>query len=609
VLEGVPLESLRIAAAMAADQGLFADRVVLARGLVDEDAFYAALARHLGLPCLRGRIRVDTGKATVQSLAAGLVPLWRQGGVRFAVAPEGAHLAELLNRPRGRLSGLAVTTPTRLRDAVWQAIGPVAMEREGQGPAAAAPALSARDVSRGAGATAIALVLVLLGAIALPAGVGVLVSLGLSILFMATIALRLTATAARLAATQGEGAMRFVERRALPVYTVVVALHDEAAVMPQLCKALSRLHYPPEKLDLKLVLEEGDEATIAAARAWRGLPRPDLVICPPGMPRTKPRALNAALMRAKGALVVVFDAEDVPDPDQLWRAASVFARAPASLACLQARLAIDNTGDSWLTRLFTLEYAAWFDVVLPGLARLGLPIPLGGTSNHFRRDPLLRAMGWDAWNVTEDADLGLRLARLGYRVATIDSVTHEEAPADLRRWLRQRTRWLKGWMQTAIVHHRQPIRLLRELGPLGFAVLTTHTAGTIASALGFPVLLAAAGIGVLRGTLLLADDFVHGFASVLAVEVFLLGPTALLVPALVAARTAGLGALLPWLALLPAYLMLVSAAAWLALLELFRAPSHWHKTAHGLARTSRRRDRLDAFDVQAARRPAAPNRP
>lgn len=606
-LEGVPFERLRTAAAMAAEQGLPADRVVLARGIVSEDEFYAALARHLCLPFLRGPIEVDLGTATVHSLVAGAVVVSGHGPVRFAVAPEGLHLAQLLSRPRRFLEGLAITTPTQLRDAVWCVTGPAAMAREGQGPAATMPALSAADVSRDARRAAIGVAAVALLAVAMPTSAGILLSLVLSLLFMTTIVLRLAATMARIARVRS--APGLIERSRLPIYTVVIALHDEAVMVPRLDHALSRLHYPPEKLDLKLVLEEGDDATIAAARAWQGVPRPDIIVCPPGRPRTKPRALNAALMRARGSLVVVFDAEDVPDPDQLWRAASVFGGAPPRLACLQARLAIDNTRDSWLTRLFTLEYAALFDVLLPGLAGLGLPIPLGGTSNHFRREALVAAKGWDAWNVTEDADLGLRLARLGYQVGTLDSVTHEEAPADLRRWLRQRTRWLKGWLQTLLVHHRTPVQALRELGLVGYGALTAHTAGTVASALCFPVLLAAAAIAVLQGSLLRAESFLHSFASVLAAEVFLFGPMAMLGPVLVATRSAGLTPLTPWLVALPAYYVLVSAAAWLAVWELFRAPSHWAKTAHGLARTSRLRDAAAAFDAQAAWRPPGPKRP
>jgi cellulose synthase/poly-beta-1,6-N-acetylglucosamine synthase-like glycosyltransferase len=113
---------------------------------------------------------------------------------------------------------------------------------------------------------------------------------------------------------------------------------------------------------------------------------------------------------------------------------------------VQARLCID-TRTSWLARYFTAEYAGQFDVVLPKLAALGLPLPLGGSSNHFRTVTLREVGGWDPHNVTEDADLGMRLARFGYRSGVVASSTYEEAPADIGRWLGQRTRWFKGWMR------------------------------------------------------------------------------------------------------------------------------------------------------------------
>ena len=250
----------------------------------------------------------------------------------------------------------------------------------------------------------------------------------------------------------------------LPVYSVVVALHREADVAARLVAALDGLDYPRAKLDILLVLEEGDWATIAALRALDLPGRYRIILAPDGQPRTKPRALNVALPLARGDLLTIYDAEDEPEPGQLRAAAARFAVAPAQIACLQGRLAIDNFADGWLARLFALEYAALFDVLNPGLAALGLPIALGGTSNHFRTPILRRVGGWDAWNVTEDADLGLRLARCGYGVEALASATHEEAPARLAAWLGQRRRWLKGWMQTLAVHFRDPGRFVAELG-------------------------------------------------------------------------------------------------------------------------------------------------
>ena len=206
-------------------------------------------------------------------------------------------------------------------------------------------------------------------------------------------------------------------------------------------------NYPLEKLDIKLVLEPDDHVTREAIAKLQLGPPFEVLLAPDHGPRTKPKALNAALPFVRGTFVAVFDAEDQPEPDQLRLALEAFVANDERLACVQARLTIDNTADSWLTRLFTAEYAGLFDVFLPGLATWRLPLPLGGSSNHFRVSVLREVGAWDPYNVTEDADLGMRLARFGYRTAVIPSTTYEEAPARLGPWLRQRTRWFKGWMR------------------------------------------------------------------------------------------------------------------------------------------------------------------
>ncbi len=234
----------------------------------------------------------------------------------------------------------------------------------------------------------------------------------------------------------------------LPGYSVLIPLYDEAAVAPALVAAMTALDYPEAKLQILFVTEEDDDATRQALVTAALSPQMTILTVPAGTPRTKPRALNYALHFATGGIVAVYDAEDIPELDQLRRAAAAFAAGSANLACVQARLNIYNPGESALTRQFTLEYAALFDAMLPALDRLGLPLPLGGTSNHFRRDHLVAVGAWDPFNVTEDADLGFRLARLGQRVEMLNSTTWEEAPATCSAWLGQRTRWLKGWMKT-----------------------------------------------------------------------------------------------------------------------------------------------------------------
>ena len=198
---------------------------------------------------------------------------------------------------------------------------------------------------------------------------------------------------------------------------------------------------------MKLLVEEDDSETRAALAHMPPAAWIEVVVTPRGAPRTKPRALNVGLLLARGSLLVVYDAEDAPAPRQLRDAAARFAAAPARLACLQAALAIDNRADTAVSALFAIEYAALFDVLLRGLAALKLPLPLGGSSNHFRVASLRRVRGWDAWNVTEDVDVGLRLARFGYCSDILASTTYEEAPTTVPAWLKQRRRWLKGWMR------------------------------------------------------------------------------------------------------------------------------------------------------------------
>jgi cellulose synthase/poly-beta-1,6-N-acetylglucosamine synthase-like glycosyltransferase len=215
------------------------------------------------------------------------------------------------------------------------------------------------------------------------------------------------------------------------------------------------------------VAEQRSLETVRAVRAILGDPRFRLVEVPEGLPHTKPKVLDYALPLVRGTYVVVYDAEDVPDPDQLRLAASRFAADPG-IACLQALLVPENGSENALTALFAGEYAGLFSRLLPALARWGLPVPLGGTSNHFRTEALRSPGGWDAFNVTEDADLGVRLARRGLRAETIESRTLEEAPLGYSAWMAQRTRWMKGWMQTFVVHNRAPLRFLREIGWRGF---------------------------------------------------------------------------------------------------------------------------------------------
>ncbi len=366
----------------------------------------------------------------------------------------------------------------------------------------------------------------------------------------------------------------------LPIYSILLPLRDEAAMVPQLARSLRALDYPAEKLDIKFVVEATSLATRQRAEAELHDARFELVLVPDSLPSTKPKAMNFALPLVRGELLAIYDAEDIPDPGQLRLAAARFAERP-DLDCLQAELVVDNAGENALTALFAGEYAGQFGLVLPLLARLGLPMPLGGTSNHFRVSALREVGGWDAFNVTEDADLGVRLARLRYRTGTIASRTGEEAPVTPDAFLRQRTRWMKGWMQTFIVHNSRPGKFLEDIGWRGFVAFQIYVGSLIVSAPLHTVFMAS----LLLGGLLPQPGWdVWDAVSVAMAAAGYSGGVALSFSGL---SRLGERRLLGWQVLLPFYWMLHSVAAMRAVWELLTRPYFWAKTRHGRTRLAR----------------------
>ena len=280
-----------------------------------------------------------------------------------------------------------------------------------------------------------------------------------------------------------EEEIRKLDESTLPVYTILIPLYKEAQMLPNILQNMSQLDYPRDRLDVKILLEEVDTETVEEARRLGLFGNPNAVIEPMSLDeyreflkifepvvvpnadiRTKPRACNHGLLRAKGEFCVVFDAEDIPDPDQLKKAVILFRKIGEEYACIQARLSYYNPDDNILTRWFTIEYAYWFDFYLEGLYLVGCPVPLGGTSNHFRTKLLKQVGAWDPYNVTEDADLGIRISRRKLKVCTMDSYTYEEANGHLMSWIKQRSRWNKGHVQTYFLHMRKPRELFEELG-------------------------------------------------------------------------------------------------------------------------------------------------
>jgi glycosyltransferase XagB len=370
----------------------------------------------------------------------------------------------------------------------------------------------------------------------------------------------------------------------LPVYTVLVPLFREISVFRKIISALSMLDYPVEKLDIKIILEENDRPMHLAVQSMNLPWYFDIIIVPTGKPQTKPRALNYAMQFARGSLATIFDGEDIPQPNQLRLAAAQFGDSADDMACFQAALDFFNPNENWLTRQFAAEYAALFHVVLPGLAAYGLPLPLGGTSNHFRVSALAAVGYWDAFNVTEDADLGIRLARHGYKTGILHSTTFEEANTELQNWMKQRRRWLKGFLQTWLVHNRNPWQLARETGVGGFLAVQAMTLGVFVSALLHPLLLLTALWNFLPANLMIVTSTWGGtFMSGTSLVVLLMGYASAIATSKKGLQRIGALGWTKVLLSIPLYWLLSSAAAWMALWDFIFTPFHWHKTKHGLS--------------------------
>lgn len=369
----------------------------------------------------------------------------------------------------------------------------------------------------------------------------------------------------------------------LPIYSVLIPLRNEAHMVPLLRRAMRLLDYPAERLDIKFVVEQRSVETIDAVRQAASDQRFELVVVPDALPHTKPKALNYALPLVRGEFVAVYDAEDIPAPDQLRRAASEMV-ADAGLDCLQAELVVENAAENWLTALFAGEYAGQFGLLLPLLARLRLPMPLGGTSNHFRTRSLRELGGWDAFNVTEDADLGTRLSRMRYRTATLASGTREEAPVSLSAWMAQRTRWTKGWMQTFVVHNRKPRRFLDEIGWRGFLAFQIYVGSMIISSLVHSMFL----VGFIGSIILgLRSGLLFDLWDLVSLLVLLVGYGGAGALAVAGMLRLGQPQLLIHQLGLPLYWVLHSIATVRALHELLVRPYFWAKTEHGRTRMPR----------------------
>ncbi len=588
-----PGDLVRALAIEAREEAALAD-ILLAHGMVEEAALARALARQWGARVVDPvadppDVRLIDRMGAEDCLRAGLLPWRRAGGVTVvAAARPGAFLRE--------------------RDALTARLGPVAMAiapargmetallalRRGSLTARAETCLPAAESCRGwsGGARqtfALSAGVALIGAAGLAAPWMVLGVLAIwaMLTLLAVTALKLLAAAVRwrdLRRPRGGGPLAACgaapRMLRLPVVSLLVPLHREPDIAPRLVARLGRLNYPRELLDVLLIVEAGDGATRAALEG-AALPRWMRVVeVPAGPIRTKPRALNYALPWCRGSIVGIYDAEDRPEPEQIHAVVRRFHERGPEVACLQGVLDFYNPRTNWLARCFTVEYAVWFRIVLPGLARLRLPVPLGGTTLFLRRAALEAVGGWDAHNVTEDADLGIRLARHGYRTELIDSVTEEEANCRPLPWVRQRSRWLKGYAMTWAVHMRAPRLLWRQLGPRGFLAFQVLFLGSLSQYLLAPLLWSfwVLPFGLPHP---LADALPAEALPALVVAMLLAEATNIAV-ALTAVRGRHHRHLLPWVPTLHLYFPLGALAVYKGLWEMAARPFFWDKTAHGL---------------------------
>lgn len=385
----------------------------------------------------------------------------------------------------------------------------------------------------------------------------------------------------------------------LPVYTIQLPVFKESEVIYKLAYNLQSLDYPKEKLDVKLLIESDDLVTFNALKSLKLPCIFDPVIIPYGQPKTKPKACNYGLHFSNGKYLTIYDAEDIPDSNQLKKVLILFKKMPENYIVVQCALNYFNRTENYLTRMFTLEYSYWFDYMLPGLDNLKVPIPLGGTSNHFKFDKLMELGGWDGFNVTEDADLGLRAYAKGYKVTVLDSTTYEEANNEFYNWIRQRSRWIKGYMQTYLVHMRNPFLLIKKVGWKGFFGFQFFIGGTFFTFLIYPLLLI-----LFIFYFIVSSDFVANYLGklnfltlkntfrvlfpdwliIISLFNFFVGNLMMIYVNMIAVFRRRTYNLILYAISNPIYWLMHSIAAYKGLFQLISKPFYWEKTNHGLTK-------------------------
>lgn len=576
-------------------------RVLLAEGLAREDQVLEALAQQYRMPRadLQGQIaspRLLAAKPARFWLRHGALP-WMQLGQTVTIAI--AHPDRFEQLAEDLKGCFASITPVLASEAQITALltrhfSPAMVQ---QASRSVPHQLSCRnlDLARGkALLSACLLPAIALFALAPAAGFAALCLAALvSVLLFTLLKLGGLATSCAAHAVPPRQRIASAAEPPLhrPVISVLVPLFREAAVSRALLGRLRRLRYPRALSDIILVLEAHDEITRQALARTQLPPWMRVVEVPAfGGLTTKPRAMNYALNYCRGDIIGVWDAEDAPQADQLETVARAFAAAPPQTACFQGVLDYYNPGTNWISRCFALEYGSWFRIVLRGIARLGLVVPLGGTTMFIRRQVLEELGGWDAHNVTEDADLGVRLYRAGYRTEMLASTTYEEANCRPWPWIKQRSRWLKGFMVTYLVHMRQPLRLLADLGWKRFLGFQAFFIGTIGQFLFAPLL---------WSFWLIALGLPHPGAAAMPPQLLMLAAAALVffeLLGLLLCISAAWAMRRPWLALwaptMLLYFPMGAVAVAKAAYELLACPFFWDKTAHGVRMPRKKRTRL-----------------
>ena len=397
--------------------------------------------------------------------------------------------------------------------------------------------------------------------------------------------LALTGSKSELHEVVSKEEIKNINEATLPVYTILLPVYKEDKLIRKLIWNLRSLDYPQAKLDVKLLIEEVDDKTLNAVRNLDFPANFEVIVVPAHQPQTKTKACNYGLHFSRGEYLAIYDAEDVPDSDQLKKVVCQFRKLPEEFVVLQGALNYFNKNENLLTRMFTLEYSYWFDYMLTGLETLDVPIPLGGTSNHFKLAKLIELGAWDPFNVTEDADLGLRVYDKQLKVGVVNSTTLEEANNEFFNWIRQRSRWIKGYMQTYLVHMRNPARLVRKVGWKGFFGFNFFIGGTSFTFLLYPILLAFFAM-----YLIFKWTFVHklfpDWVLYISIFNFIAGNVLMIYVNMLAVFKRRYYELILFSAFNPIYWLMHSRAAYKGLWQLITKPFYWEKTNHGLSKLS-----------------------